>query len=129
MRKKLAWIMLTLGAGLLTSCSLVMAPPPGDFHISIQGGVYAVNGMSRPEITLTRGMTYTFSVNTSSHPFYITTDGAGGFGAPGKVTVGVTGSPVDVGTLTFTPDASHVLQLYYQCAVHLNMGNKINLVP
>ena len=138
MRTKLPWLILLLGAGLLASCTMV---PPGDFNVSVQTktmahpyfGIgdslgYVVDGIQGEELTLTRGMTYTFAVTAPGHPFYISTDSAGGSGAPGEVTVGVTGSRVDVGTLTFTPDGSHVTPLYYQCTVHSNMGYRINII-
>ncbi len=88
---------------------------------------YTINGTQGLELTLTRGMTYTFSINTPGHPFYLTTDPVGGTGAPGEITMGVTGSLTDVGTLTFTPSAATPNLIYYQCAVHQYMGWKINI--
>lgn len=127
MNAKFSWLILCLGAVLLASCSMVTPPPPGDFNISTQGAVYAVNGVPRPELTLTRGVTYTFSVNASMHPFIITKDPTGGPLAPEDVD-GVTNSKVEVGILTFTPDASTQDTVYYQCKMHTDMGNKIHIV-
>ncbi len=126
MKAKLLWLILSLGAVLLASCTSVMAPPPGDFNISARMSPqeYVVNGAERPELTLTHGMTYTFSVNASGHPFIITTSAAGGLGAAEDV-AGVTGEGVDVGTVTFTPDAPGTV--YYQCHVHTGMGNVIHI--
>jgi hypothetical protein len=89
--------------------------------------VYEIDGVQGRTIDLVRGTTYTFNVMTPGHPFYITTDGAGGAGFPGEVTTGVTNSRATSGTLTFTPDASHPDLLYYQCGVHALMGFEINI--
>jgi hypothetical protein len=129
MKARLFWLIPALGA--LVSCTMAMAPPPGDFNITVQGNpaVFAVNGMPRAQLTLTRGMTYTFSANTGSHPFYLTTHGTGGAGNSGPVTVGVSGAPTAMGTVTFTPDAAQAEPIYYQCTAHPNMGALIDLVP
>jgi hypothetical protein len=88
---------------------------------------FVIDGVEGKELTLKRGTTYSFVINTPGHPFYLTTSPAGGMGASGEVTAGVTGSRSSTGTLTFTPDASHPALLYYQCAVHSPMGWKINI--
>ena len=88
---------------------------------------YVINGVQGMELNLVRGTTYTFSIDTPGHPFYLTTDAVGGAGAPGEITDGVTGSLTDVGTLTFTPGATTPGLIYYQCGVHQYMGWKINV--
>jgi len=129
MKAKHFWLILSLGALLLTACSFVMAPPPGDFNISarVSPQEYVVNGVPRPELTLTRGTTYTFSVNASGHPLIITTSPTGGPGAPEDV-AGVSGEGAAVGTVTFTPDDSTLDTVYYQCEVHTGMGNAIHVI-
>src|SRR6185436_13145673 len=49
-----------------------------DFTVTSPGSYYAFNGSGiNPTITLIRGETYTFAVNTSSsHPFQIVSPGA-----------------------------------------------------
>jgi hypothetical protein len=90
---------------------------------------YIINGVQGMELTLIRGITYTFSVSTSGHPFFISTSSDGGpANLASEVTVGVTNSMTVNGNLTFTPDANHPSLLYYQCAAHSNMGWKINIV-
>ncbi len=139
MKAKLSWLIPTLGVFLLASCT--MAVPPGDFNVTVKSKMpgdpyfgqgasveYALDGVGAEEITLTRGMTYTFSINTPGHPFYISSSAAGGPGAPGEVTLGVSGSQTDVGTLTFTPDPAQAGPLYYQCSAHTYMGYIINLI-
>ena len=129
MKAKLLWPILSLGAVLLASCNIAMAPPPGDFNISAQLSPmeYVVNGSPRPELTLTRGTTYTFSVNASGHPFIITTSSTGGPTATEDV-AGVTGEGVDVGTVSFTPDVNTPDTVYYQCHVHTGMGDVIHVM-
>jgi trimeric autotransporter adhesin len=88
---------------------------------------FALNGVQGAELTLIRGVTYSFVANNSGHPFHITTSAVGG-NTNNEVTSGVTNTPVEIGTLTFTPNAGHPNLLYYQCGVHANMGWKINIV-
>jgi hypothetical protein len=122
----------------LAACAMP-APSNADFNVTAATktthpdtglGVsigYVINGVQGMELTLVRGTTYTFGIDTPGHPFYLTTDPVGGAGAPGEITAGVTGSLVDVGTLTFTPGASTPNLIYYQCGVHQYMGWKIDI--
>ena len=79
---------------------------------------------------LRRGGTYTFNVNASGHPFYLTTDNGANFSAGnyvGEYTSGVTNSRTETGTLTFVvPDAAPDT-LYYQCGNHAAMRGVINI--
>jgi SprB repeat len=87
---------------------------------------YALDGIQGKELTLTRGINYTYSGTFPGHPFHITTSSVGGSFA-GEVTSGVTNSQTQGGALVFTPNSSHPNLLYYMCGVHLNMGWKINI--
>ena len=88
---------------------------------------FNIDGVQGRELTLVRGVTYTFNINTTpAHPFYISSD-PNGAGA-NEITNGVTGSQTTFGTLTFTPNGTHPALLYYQCYNHQNMGWKINIV-
>jgi len=49
---------------------------------------YVINGSSNPTLTLVRGETYTFNVNATGHPFWITT--ASGAYSAGNVYLGTT---------------------------------------
>ena len=49
---------------------------------------YVINGSSNPTLTLVRGQTYTFNVNATGHPFWITT--ASGAYSAGNVYLGTT---------------------------------------
>ena len=88
--------------------------------------VYAIDGVQGAELTLVRGETYEFNVNASGHPFFLSTVDENSY--DNEITDGVTNSPVQNGTLTFTPGASLPDEIYYQCGFHANMGWKINLV-
>ena len=92
---------------------------------------FIISGVQGRELTLTRGVTYTFRMVSvsSTHPFYISTD-PDGAGA-GEFLDGVTGSRAfNNSTLTFTPGESAPALLYYQCynSEHTKMGWKINIV-
>lgn len=87
---------------------------------------YTINGTEALTLTLKRGTTYVFSINTPTHPFYISSDDSGE--GAGEITSGVTGSMTENGTLRFTPNSTHPDLLYYQCAVHSKMGYLINIV-
>ena len=75
-----------------------------------------------PVIYLMRGMTYVF-INTTgaNHPFEIRTTNGGS-----AYTSGITGSKN--GTQYFTVPMGAPNTLYYQCTIHPNMGNTINIV-
>lgn len=146
MTSRFSWLGVVLLAGLLLAACETGGPSagggaPADFNVTVQAKTaahpyfgqgsafgYVVDGVEGEELTLTRGTTYTFAVGASGHPFYITTSAVGGSGAPGEVTDGVDNSQTDDGVLTFTPAAATPSQLYYQCALHPNMGWRINIV-
>ncbi|RUT77780.1 hypothetical protein [Ancylomarina longa] len=87
---------------------------------------YTINGIEALTLTLTRGTTYVFEIQTSGHPFYISTDEIGA--SAGEVTDGIVGSMTENGTLRFTPNSNHPDLLYYQCGIHQQMGYIINIV-
>ena len=61
------------------------------------------------------------------HPFYLTTDAAGGGSAP--YTAGVTGAPASGSqTVTFVVPAGAPDVLWYQCINHAFMGYRMNVV-
>lgn len=77
-----------------------------------------------------RGGTYTFNVNASGHPFYLTEDNGSGFQAGQYVdeyTSGVTGSRTTVGTVTFVVPNDAPDYLYYQCGNHAGMRGTIRI--
>ncbi len=93
------------------------------------GNGFTIDNVQGKVLTLIRGITYSFSVLTPGHPFFISTSSVGGPGnLASEITNGVIGSMTTNGTLTFTPNNTHPALLYYQCAAHDNMGWKINIV-
>lgn len=101
-------------------------PNPGGFPAA-----WYINGVEAPALTLVRGTTYTFKMNTvpSLHPFYVTTSSVGGFGAPAW-TDGTTPSGGVFGnaTMTFAVSAAAPDLLYYNCHNHDRMGWKLIIV-
>lgn len=101
-------------------------PNPGGFTCC----TYYIDGVEAPELTLVRGETYTFKMNSVAgiHVFYISTSVLGG--GVGTWTLGVTPSTGVSGNaaLTFVVPASAPDQLYYQCKNHQRMGWKLNIV-
>ncbi len=91
-----------------------------DFRVTSPGFFFAISGLSgqNPAITLQRGRTYRFEVDTDDvHPFEIT-------GAPSG---SVTNNNISSGILTFTVPAS--AQNYrYICSIH-GFGNTITTTP
>jgi hypothetical protein len=94
-----------------------------------QGNVngYSVNGIEGRALTLVRGVTYTFNVNATGFPFIISTDSIAG-NYTGEVLSGVTGSRVQTGFLTFTPNNTHPSLLYYASGTGTLMGYRLNIV-
>ena len=77
-----------------------------------------------------RGGTYTFNINATGHPLYLTTDNGTNFSAGtyfGEYTNGVTGSRTDSGTLTIVVPNDAPSTLYYQCGNHGAMRGAITV--
>ena len=87
---------------------------------------YAINGEQGKELVLMRGITYEFVTDGvgSFHPFYISTNAAGG--GAGEYNDGVTNNNASGGTvLTFQPNDNAPDTLYYQCGNHQYMGYRL----
>jgi hypothetical protein len=104
-----------------------------DFNVSVVSSpslAYQINGQTEPTLTLTRGRTYTFALDStvSAHPFNIKTVG-GVTGATDDFNEGVTPSnDLSSGTLTFAVPADAPASLFYQCAIHSFMTGSIQVV-
>ena len=109
------------GGGSSTATVTLNAPAPAtpDFFVTSPGFFYAFSGVSgqNPVITLQRGRTYRFSIDTDDiHPFEII--------AP---TGTVQNNNISFGVITFTVPAT--AQNYnYRCSLH-NFGNAITTTP
>lgn len=125
----------TVGAGAGTVAAQSNGTVSSPFQVTNRGLNYFVNGVDGPTLDLSRGRTYVFNVDTSGHPFHISTDPNGGSGFPGVYEQGVSVTQPDsneddatqTGTLTFTVPDEAPDQLYYQCGVHGNMGGEITV--
>jgi len=99
--------------------------------INNQMSSWLINGQSNPTLTLTRGQTYTFTIDQTAfgHPFWITT-ARGAEDAPTNAwSPGVTNNGAAAGTvLSFTVPASAPATLFYQCSFHEPMGGQLNIV-
>ena len=109
-------------AALLFGLQMVLA---ADFMVT-SPSVFAINGVGGdPTITLVRGRTYTFQLNTSgSHPFFIGT-AVQSHVAP----AGVSGNNgASSGTITFAVPTNAVNCVYY-CTIHSFSGNIVMVNP
>lgn len=85
---------------------------------------FVVNGVQGKELSVVRGETYKFEVDTGvQHDFYLTTSPAG-WGA-GTYTDGVEGQFIYQGEVVFKPGQATPDLLYYECRNHKYMGGKI----
>lgn len=88
---------------------------------------FVTDGVQGKELVLTRGVAYTFSLNTGvMHDFYFTTSPVGR--GAGTLTDGITGQFIFKGDATFTPSATTPEVVFYECRNHAYMGGKIHVV-
>ena len=86
---------------------------------------YRIDGATNPTLNLTRGQTYTFTLNASGHPFWIKT--VNSTGTANAFNSGVTGNGTDVGTLTFVVPLNAPASLHYNCEFHASMNGAITV--
>lgn len=86
---------------------------------------YSINDKENPAITLKRGVTYTFELKATGHPFWIKSKNS--TGVDNAYTNGVTGNGLERGTLTFAVPADAPALLHYNCEVHDMMNGAINI--
>lgn len=87
---------------------------------------FIISNKNDPIITLERGKTYEFDVNSPSNPFWIKTSQMTGTGD--AYSNGVTNNGITSGKLTFTVPSDAPSVLYYNCQIHSEMTGKINIV-
>lgn len=92
------------------------------YNIIGEGASEGVN----PELTLKRGMTYTFTVNAQGHPFFINI--TQGTSTENAYNVGVTNNGVQNGTITFVVPMNAPDTLFYNCQFHPTMTNTITII-
>lgn len=83
---------------------------------------YVSGANSAPTITLYRGFTYKFNINTPGHPFRIASVQGGA-----QFNVGVSSNDVSSGVITFKVPQNAPAQLFYFCIAHPTMNGTINI--
>ena len=86
---------------------------------------YFIDDKKNPELALKRGVTYSFELKTTGHPFWIKTKNS--TGKTNAYEAGVTGNGTERGTLTFTVPADAPALLHYNCEVHDMMNGAIHI--
>jgi hypothetical protein len=105
------------GAVVLATLLFSQAVLAADFTVTSPGFFYSINGnQPNPTLTLVRGQTYTFAINTDSvHPFEI-------------LSPGVENNNISHGTITYT--VPNVASNYnYICSVHFFGAQIITVAP
>ena len=105
------------GATLIVSFLFSHAVFATDFTVTSPGFFYTINGnQPNPTLTLVRGRTYTFAINTdSSHPFKI-------------LSPGVVNNDISQGTITYTVPT--IASNYnYICSLHFFGAQIITVAP
>jgi hypothetical protein len=98
-----------------------------DFTVTApSASAYAINGVNNAPLTLTRGRTYRFALNTAGHPFYFKT--IQGAGTANAFNTGVTANGMTSGTLVFAVPTNAPSTLFYNCSIHAAMTGVITLV-
>lgn len=114
------YVVANAGGNASAMVTINVQPAGPDFTVASPGFFFTFTGVAgqNPVLTLTRGRTYTFKINTSFiHPFRI-------LGAPEG---SVTNNDISSGTITFVvPMAAQ--NYSYDCSIH-QFGNRINTVP
>jgi hypothetical protein len=85
----------------------------------------SLNNSSNPNLTLQRGRTYTFTLNTPGHPFLIKTTQI--TGTANTYSTGVTNNGASNGTLTFVVPTNAPNTLYYICEFHSPMTGALTI--
>jgi len=124
MKKLIEKILLSLIAVtfLVSPCAIA-----GDFNASNVGtSAWAINSSNNPTLTLQRGLTYSFAVSASGHPFDIKTNAS--TTSANRYTNGITGQGTQIGSLTFKVPTNAPNTLTYNCEVHAGMTGTINVI-
>jgi len=114
------YVVQNAGGSSTATVTIAVQSSAPDFTVTSPGFFYSFSGVSgqNPVLTLQRGRTYTFKINTDiSHPFEILDAPAGS----------VTNNNIFTGTLTFAVPKT-AANYRYRCSLHF-FGNTINTVP
>ena len=119
------WVPGTVAGGEASPAIVWTVGAPSSTAYTFSGNGF--DGISYdPVLYVMRGQSYTFDKVTPNHPFQLQT--VPGLGEP-AYTDGVTGSqPLGEDKITWVVPMDAPDELYYQCTVHLAMGNQIRVV-
>lgn len=108
--------------------AVITTKVPGDPFYGVGIGLeYQINGVNAPSLSMVRGTTYNFNVNVPSvHPLYIGLNPNGGAGVGNSALLYLAGG-VTNGSFSFTPTSCTPALIYYNCEIHLNVGNSITV--
>lgn len=122
--------------GIAQTYTVTVESIDDSYAYSDQNGIgvaYAIDGEVGRTLTLERGKTYEFELESSvesgpegfPHPFYVdrTAEGQGN----DEFSEGVENAEATSGTVTFTPPTDAPDVLYYVCGNHVYMGGDIEL--
>jgi hypothetical protein len=127
-----ASIVGTLGllVGLFGLARVAFAAP-NVFNVTNQlANAYLIDGIANETLTLTKGETYTFSINSTGHPFWIVT-AQGAANVTTNAFPGVVGNGTGqtaTGTVVFSVPNNAPATLFYQCGLHNAMTGTLNIV-
>jgi hypothetical protein len=97
------------------------------FNVVNSGTIsYVINGDTNPNLTVVRGYSYFFTVNTSGSNFFLKT--AAGVGLSNQYGLGVTNNGAAVGGILWTVDAGAPSTLYYQSQQNSGQTGTINVI-
>ena len=123
------YVRLTWFAGVWVVVCLFMGyerVSAADFTVTSPGALYQINNVQpNPTLTLVRGETYTFAVNTTpgpfGHPFQI-------LSPAGTPAVTATNNNITLGTITFRVPTNAV-NYSYRCSIHTFITGQIVTIP
>ena len=99
----------------------------GTLNIAAVAGAYEIHGIGNPTLIVRRGQTYTFNLNTSSHPFYLQTTG-NGYQFTNIYGAGFSGTGQTSGEYEWVVPQNAPDELFYQCKFHSVMFGKITVL-
>lgn len=121
--RRVAKTLLAIAVALGVDASAVAAQPFTVTAIAFQA--YVIDGEDNPTLTLVRGQTYVFNVNTPGHPFWLKS--VQGPTQANAYNNGVTNNGVEVGMLMFAVPLDAPSTLFYNCEFHAPMTGTINI--
>ena len=97
------------------------------FNVVAASGAYVINGVNNPTLTVRRGQTYTFNLNTGIHRFWLQTTGSG-YQSANVYDSEFTGNSQTTGEHQWVVPEDAPDEIFYQCEFHPVMFGKIIVV-